>query len=235
MSEVEQLKKRIEELEQENRGLQHTLTELERSYDVTLEALGDTLDLKEGQILSHSRRVTAFAICIARAMGIPPDSHQMRVIARGAFLHDIGKIAIPDVILRKPGPLTPDEVALVSHHPFQGYQMLKKILFLHEPAEIVYAHHERFDGMGYPRGLKGKDIPLGARITAVANTLDAITSDLSYRPAKSIEAARKEIELWSGRQFDPEVVKVFLAMSSSVWEELRKQINTRAGASTNSK
>ena len=235
MLEVEQLKKRIEELEQENRGLQHTTTELERSYDVTLEALGDALDLKEGQILSHSRRVTAFAICIARSMGIPPDSHQMRVIARGAFLHDIGKIAIPDVILRKPGPLTPDEVATMSHHPFHGYQMLKKILFLQEAAEIVYAHHERFDGMGYPRGLKGKDIPLGARITAVANTLDAITSDLSYRPAKSIEAARKEIELWSGRQFDPDVVKVFLAMSSSVWEELRKQINTRAGASTNSK
>jgi HD-GYP domain-containing protein (c-di-GMP phosphodiesterase class II) len=122
----------------------------------------------------------------------------------------------------------------MSNHPFHGYQMLKKILFLQEAAEIVYAHHERFDGMGYPRGLKRKDIPLGARITAVANTLDAITSDLSYRPANSIQAARKEIEVWSGRQFDPEVVKVFLAMSPSVWEDLRKQIHTRAEASTSS-
>jgi putative nucleotidyltransferase with HDIG domain len=234
MSEVEQLKQRIEELEQENGGLQHTVTELERSYDITLEVLGGTLALKEGQILGHSRRVTAFAICIARAMGIPPDSHQMRVIARGAFLHDIGKIAIPDLILSKPGPLTPDEVAIMSHHPFHGYQMLKKIPFLQEAAEIVYTHHERFDGHGYPRGLEGKDIPLGARITSVANTLDAITSDLSYRPANSIEAARKEIEVWSGRQFDPEVGKVFLSMSSSVWEELRRQINARAKASANS-
>jgi len=224
MLEVEQLKKRTEQLEDENRRLQHSAADLERSYDVTLEALGDTLDLKEGQILSHSRRVTAFAICIARAMGIPSDSHQMRIIARGAFLHDIGKIAIPDVILRKPGPLTPDEVAIMSHHPFHAYQMLKKIPFLQEAAEIVYTHHERFDRHGYPRRLEGKDIPLGARITAVANTLDAITSDLSYRPANSIEAARKEIEVWSGRQFYPEVVKVFLSMSPSVWEELRKQI-----------
>ena len=235
MSEVEQLKKRIEELEDENRRLQHSVTDLERSHDVTLEALGNVLHLKDVQTSDHSRRVTAFAVCIARAMGIPPDSHHMRVIARGAFLHDIGKIAIPDVILRRPGPLTPDEVAIMSHHPFHGYQMLKKILFLQEAAEIVYAHHERFDGTGYPRGLKGKDIPPGACITAVANTLDAITSDLSYRPATSIEAARKKIEVGSGRQFDPEVVKVSLAMSSSVWEDLRKQINTRAGASTNSK
>src|SRR5579862_8685407 len=107
MSEVEQLQKRIEELERENRRLQENTKALELSYDMTLEALGDALDLKEGQTHGHSRRVTAFAIGIARAMGIPPDSREIRIIARGAFLHDIGKMAIPDAILRKPEPLTP--------------------------------------------------------------------------------------------------------------------------------
>ncbi len=228
MPDLEQLQLRIKALEDENRRLQHAVTELERSYDVTLEALGDALDLKEGQTEAHSRRVTAFAICIARAMGIPADSHEMRIIARGAFLHDIGKIAIPDAILRKPEALTPDELAIMRRHPYSGYQMLKMIPFLQEAAEIVYAHHENFDGTGYPRGLRGEEIPFGARITALANTLDAITSVLPYRPASSFPAARKEIEAGSGRQFDPDVVKVFLAMSPSIWEDLRKQINKRA-------
>lgn len=225
MSEVERLKKRIEELENENRRLNR---EFECSYDITLELLGDALDLKEGQTEAHSRRVTAFAIVIARAMGIPPDSQAMRVLARGAFLHDIGKMAIPDAILRKPEALTPDESAIMRRHPYSGYEMLKMIPFLQEAAEIVYAHHENFDGSGYPRGLRGEEIPFGARITAIANTFDAITSNLPYRPASSFQAGRKEIEAGSGRQFDPDVVKVFLAMSPSIWEDLRKQINKRA-------
>lgn len=136
-------------------------------------------------------------------------------------------MAIPDAILRKPGRLTPQEIEIVREHPFKGYQMLMKIPFLQEAAQVVYAHHERFDGTGYPRELKGREIPLGARITAVANTLDAITSDLPYRPAQSVEAARKEIHTWSGRQFDPELVEVFLAMSPTIWEALRRQINAR--------
>lgn len=225
MSEVERLKKRIEDLENENRRLNR---EFECSYDITLELLGDALDLKEGQTEAHSRRVTAFAIVIARAMGIPPDSQAMRVLARGAFLHDIGKMAIPDAILRKPEALTPDESAIMRRHPYSGYEMLKMIPFLQEAAEIVYAHHENFDGSGYPRGLRGEEIPFGARITAIANSFDAITSNLPYRPASSFQAARKEIEAGSGRQFDPDVVKVFLAMSPSIWEDLRKQINKRA-------
>jgi putative nucleotidyltransferase with HDIG domain len=231
---VEQLKKRIEQLEDENRRLQHSVADLERSYDVTLEALGNALHLKDGLTSVHSRRVTAFAIGIARAMEIPPDSEAMQVIARGAFLHDIGKMAIPDAILHKPGPLTPEEVEIMRQHPYHGHQMLKIIPFLQEAAAIVYAHHERFDGTGYPRGLKGKDIPLGARITAVANTLDAITSDLPYRCAQSVQAARREIEAEAGRQFDPEVAKVLVAMPPTFCEDLRKQINARAGASTNS-
>jgi putative nucleotidyltransferase with HDIG domain len=215
-------------LKQVNEDLNRLNSELERSYDITLEALGDALDLKDAETEGHSRRVTAFTIAIARAMGIPPDGHEMRTIARGAFLHDIGKMAIPDSILRKPAKLEPWEVEIMREHCFHGYQILKKIPFLQEPAEIVYAHQEKFDGTGYPRGLKNTEIPLGARIFAVADTLDAMTSDRPYRPKQPIEAARKEIEAWSGRQFDPEVVKTFLAMSPGIWDDLRKQIDARA-------
>jgi putative nucleotidyltransferase with HDIG domain len=214
-------------LKQVNQDLQRLNAELERSYDITLEALGDALDLRDAETEGHSRRVTAFTIAIARAMGIAPDSPEMRTIARGAFLHDIGKMAIPDNILLKPSKLEPQEIKVMQEHCFHGYQIVKKIPYLQEPAEIVYAHQERYDGTGYPRNLKGKDIPLGARIFAIADTLDAMTSDRPYRRAQSFEAARKEIQDWSGRQFDPEVVKVFLGMSSKIFEDLRKQINAQ--------
>ena len=201
------------------------MANLERSYDITLEALGDALDLKDAETEGHSKRVTAFTIAIARAMGLPND--HIRVIARGAFLHDIGKMAIPDAILRKPGALNPEEVAIMREHCYRGYQMLKKIPFLQEACDIVYAHQERFDGTGYPRGLKGNEIPLGARMFAVADTLDAIMSDRPYRPAQPLSAARKEIEKWSGRQFDPEVVATFMGMPDNIWEDLRKEIDSQ--------
>src|SRR2546421_4949083 len=203
--------------------LRQAMSDLERSYDITLEALGDALDLKDSETEGHSKRVTAFTIAIARAMGI--STERVRLIARGAFLHDIGKMAIPDNILRKPGALTPEEIAIMREHCFRGYQMLRKIPFLAEAAEIVYSHQERFDGTGYPRNLKGHDIPLGARIFSVADTLDAMTSDRPYRAAQSIAAAREEIQRFSGRQFDPEVVKVFLQMPDTIWEDLRREIN----------
>src|SRR5438132_6547374 len=205
--------------------LRKAMGNLERSYDITLEALGDALDLKDRETEGHSRRVTAFTIAIARAMGLTAE--QIRVIARGAFLHDIGKMAIPDAILNKPGALTPDEVGIMREHSYHGYQIVKKIPFLQEAAEIVYAHQERFDGTGYPRGLKGEQIPLGARMFAVADTLDAITSDRPYRPAQTLTAAREEIQRWAGRQFDPEVVKMFLSMPENIWDDLRKEINSQ--------
>jgi putative nucleotidyltransferase with HDIG domain len=205
--------------------LQAANASLERSYDITLEALGDALDLKDAETEGHSRRVTAFTIAIARQMGLASD--QIRVIARGAFLHDFGKMAIPDAILRKPAKLTKDEMIIMQEHAYLGYQMLKKIPFLAEASEIVYSHQERYDGTGYPRHLKGEEIPLGARIFSVADTLDAITSDRVYRPAQTLEAAREEIKKWSGRQFDPEVVKVFLDMPDKIWEDLRHQIDTK--------
>src|ERR1700746_3507828 len=203
--------------------LRQAMNDLERSYDITLEALGDALDLKDAETEGHSKRVTAFTIAIARAMGISKD--QIAVIARGAFLHDIGKMAIPDAILRKPGKLTSDEILIMQEHCFHGYEILKKIPFLGEAAEIVYAHQERYDGTGYPRGLKGEGVPLGARMFAVADTLDAITSDRPYRAAQTVEAAREEIERWAGKQFDPEVVKVFLSMDEKIWPDLRKEVD----------
>src|SRR6266581_4227406 len=205
--------------------LRKAMSNLEKSYDITLEALGNALDLKDAETEGHSKRVTAFTIAIARAMGLSPD--QIRVIARGAFLHDIGKMAIPDAILRKPGALDPAEREIMREHCYRGYQMLRKIPFLSEAAEIVYSHQEKFDGSGYPRGLKGTEIPLGARIFSVADTLDAMTSNRPYRAAQTLQAARDEIQRWSGRQFDPDVVQVFLSMPENIWADLRKNIEAQ--------
>lgn len=199
------------------------LANLEKSYDVTLEALGDALDLKDAETEGHSRRVTAYTIAIAKKMGL--QNEEIRVIARGAFLHDIGKMAIPDKILTKPGKLTAEESEIMKEHAYLGYKIVSKIPFLAEAAEIVYAHQERYDGTGYPRGLKGDQIPLGARIFSIADTLDAMTMHRPYRPAQSFEAARKEIELWAGRQFDPAIVTVFLEMPDNIWEGLRNDIS----------
>ena len=202
--------------------LRLALADLERSYDITLEALGDALDLKDAETEGHSKRVTAFTIAIARAMQLPHTS--IRIIARGAFLHDVGKMAIPDAILRKPGRLSAEEQEIMRRHAQLGYRMLRRIPFLREAADIVYSHQERFDGSGYPRGLKGDQIPLGARIFAIADTFDAITSDRPYRAAQSIPAGRREIERYAGRQFDPEIVQVFLSIGEQVWQDLRTEI-----------
>ncbi|MBI3474401.1 MAG: response regulator [Acidobacteria bacterium] len=196
------------------------LDDLKRSYDITLEALGDALDLKDAETEGHSRRVTAFTIAIASKMGLQKE--EIGVIARGAFLHDIGKMAIPDKILTKPDKLTPDEVEIMKEHAWYGYKIVKNIPFLNEAAEIVYSHQEKYDGSGYPRRLKGDQIPLGARIFSIADTFDAITSDRPYRPKQTDEAARTEISKWSGRQFDPRIVEVFLDMPDDIWDQLRR-------------
>jgi putative nucleotidyltransferase with HDIG domain len=206
--------------------LHQAISDLERSYDITLEALGDALDLKDAETEGHSKRVTAFTIALARGAGVPP--HQIPIVARGAFLHDIGKMAIPDAILLKPSKLQADEQKVMREHCARGYQMLRKIPFLQEAAEIVYAHQEHYDGSGYPRRLKGEQIPLGARIFAVADTLDAITSDRPYRKATSFSAARAEIKRCSGTQFDPKVVEVYLSLPDQLWEDLRAEITQQA-------
>jgi putative nucleotidyltransferase with HDIG domain len=198
------------------------LQDLEQSYDYTLEALGGALDAKDAETEGHCQRVTAFTITIARAMGV--DKALLRQIARGAFLHDIGKMGVPDQILRKPGPLTAEERELMRRHCDIGFAVLERIPFLKEAAEIVLSHQEFYDGTGYPRGLKGEQIPLGARIFAVADTLDAMISDRPYRRALSITHARDEIQRCSRTQFDPKVVDVFLTMPGTLWNELREQI-----------
>lgn len=211
--------------------LRKALADLERSYDITLEALGDALDLKDAETEGHSKRVTAFTIAIARAMELPQE--RVRVIARGAFLHDVGKMAIPDAILRKPGRLTPEEQEKMREHAMLGYQMLRKIPFLQEAADIVYSHQERYDGSGYPRGLRGDQIPLGARIFAVADTFDAMTSDRPYRAAQSISSGRREIERNAGKQFDPEIVRIFLGVPEHIWAELRSEIEKQRNGPRN--
>jgi putative nucleotidyltransferase with HDIG domain len=214
-----------EQVAERTQQLRTAWLDLERSYDLTLEAMGGLLDLKDTETRGHTNRVTAYTIAIARKIGLPKE--QVNVIARGAFLHDIGKIAIPDSILFKPGKLTPEEMAIMKEHAYLGYKIVSRIPFLAEAAEIVYSHQERYDGTGYPRGLKGEEIPLGSRIFSIADTLDAMTVKRVYREARSIEAARKEIMDWTGRQFDPGIVEVFLGMPDQIWEDLRKSVDER--------
>jgi putative nucleotidyltransferase with HDIG domain len=217
----------LEQMVKARTGMLHqAIADLERSYDITLEALGDALDLKDAETEGHSKRVTAFTIALARGTGIVPQ--QIPVIARGAFLHDIGKMAIPDAILLKPSKLQADEQKVMREHCARGYQMLRKIPFLQEAAEIVYSHQEHYDGSGYPRGLKGEQIPLGARIFAVADTLDAVTSDRPYRKAATFAQARQEIKRCAGTQFDPKVVEVYLSLPDQLWEDLRAEITQQA-------
>lgn len=206
--------------------LRNAIADLEQAYDITLEALGDALDLKDAETEGHSRRVTAYTIALARAMGL--DAAMIRVAARGAFLHDIGKMAIPDAILLKPGRLDRREQAMMREHCVRGYQIVRKIPFMQDVAQIVYSHQERFDGAGYPRRLKGEEIVLGARIFSVADTLDAITSDRPYRRANSFDAARAEILRCSGTQFDPAVVTVYDGLPDHLWKDLQAEIQHKA-------
>ena len=206
--------------------LQHNMQQLESSYDVTLEALGYALDLRDAETQGHSKRVTAYTLALGRAIGLR--EAELRIAGRGAFLHDIGKMAIPDAILRKPGKLTAEEQVIMRTHSELGYKMIRKIPFLQEAAEIVYSHQEHFDGSGYPRRLRGEQIPIGARIFAVADTFDAITSNRPYRKANTMPAARKEILRCAGTQFDPSIVDVFVATPDSIWLDLREGI-TRDG------
>jgi putative nucleotidyltransferase with HDIG domain len=211
----------LEQLVEQRTGeLKKALNELEQSYDATLEALGGALDLKDSETVGHCKRVTAYTMAMAKAMNLPVES--LPQIARAAFLHDIGKMAIPDRILQKPGPLNDEERAVMRTHCDIGYKMLLRIPFLTQAAEIVLSHQEFYDGTGYPRKLRGEQIPLGARIFAVADAVDAMLSDRPYRKALGVDHARTEVKRCSGTQFDPKVVEVFLSLPESIWLELRE-------------
>src|SRR5499425_2986893 len=212
------------QVEERTARLTIALAQLEQSYDDTLEALGSALDLKDAETEGHCQRVTAFTISIAKAVPVPLP--YLPVLARAAFLHDIGKMAVPDSILRKPGPLNDDEKKIMRTHCDIGYNMLTKIPFLRDAAEIVLAHQEFFDGTGYPRRLRGEQIPLGARIFSVADALDAMISDRPYRRALPMSHARDEIRRCAGTQFDPKIVEVFLSIPDDHWRELRENLGS---------
>lgn len=213
-----------QQVEERTAQLSGALVQLEQSYDDTLEALGSALDLKDAETEGHCQRVTAFTISIAKAMPVP--NPYLPVLARAAFLHDIGKMAIPDIILRKPGALDDDEKQIMRRHCQIGYDMLIRIPFLRDAAEIVLAHQEFFNGTGYPRGLKEEQIPLGARIFTVADSLDAMISDRPYRKALPMSHAREEIRRCAGTQFDPKVVEVFMSIPDQHWIELRQNLGS---------
>jgi len=182
---------------------------LERADAAFAEALAEALDIREHETGDHSKRVACHTLVLARRFTANTD--QLRQIYWGALLHDIGKIGIADAILLKPGALNEGEWLEMRTHPEKGHRIVAQIPGMEEAAEIVLSHEERFDGTGYPRGLKGEQISLGARLFAVIDTLDAMTSDRSYRKALSFDQARAEIVKMSGTQFDPVAVQAFLA------------------------
>ena len=214
----------LEELvRQKTIDLEETLKELRTTYNSTLESFIIALDARDTETQTHSQVVTQFTLTLAEKMGIK-DKEELENIRKGALLHDIGKIGIPDSILKKPGKLTPEEWQIIKQHPVIGYKMIAGIKFLKEAAQIVLHHHEHFDGNGYPARLKGNSIPLGARIFAVADALEALISDRPYRKALPIEEAKKEIIRCSGSQFDPKVVEAFLSIPLENWLKTKEKI-----------
>ncbi len=188
--------------------VRHANEELLKAYDATIEGWSQAMDLRDKETEGHTLRVTEMALQLAQAMGL--DEEKLIHIHRGALLHDIGKLGIPDDILHKPGPLTDDEWVLMKKHPLYAYHMLESIEYLRPAMDIPYNHHEKWDGSGYPRGLKGEEIPLAARLFAVIDVWDALTSDRPYRPKWTKEAALQYIIDQSGKHFDPRVVMAFL-------------------------
>ena len=206
-------------VDQRTSQLRKALGQIGQNFEETLQVLATALELRDNGTAGHSRRVMAYAVQIAKAMGCSQE--EIHSLAVGALLHDIGKISIPDAILMKTRSLTREEREVMRTHVIVGYNLLNCIGFLAEAAELVLTHHEHFDGTGYPQGLAGAQIPLAARIFAVAETLDVMTSDRPYHEATSFAAAREEIILQSGKQFDPVVVDAFSSIDAGTWEEIR--------------
>ncbi len=207
---VDSLRRSKEALQRSKEQLQQSQEELMKAYDATIEGWARALELRDAETEGHSRRVTDMTVKLAQAMGVGEE--QMIHIRRGTILHDIGKMGIPDHILLKPGMLTDQERAIMQQHPLHAYRMLQPIAFLRPALDIPYCHHERWDGSGYPRGLKGEEIPLMARIFAVIDVWDALRSDRPYRKGWTEERVQAYIRQNAGTQFDPQVVEAFLTM-----------------------
>ena len=239
-SEIEDLRARLAETERENVDRQQQLEryaadlretfkqeraaaqELARSYRATVRALANAVEARDAYTGKHAERVAAYGLEIAQAVGMRlADKPEIEF---GFLLHDVGKVAIPDAILFKSSGLNGEEFALMSRHPVIGYEILRDIDFLGDAKLVVRHHHERWDGAGYPDGLGHDEIPLPARVFAVADTLDALTTDRPYRPASDFAAARTEIRAVSGTQFDPDVVAAFEAVAAERFAELREEV-----------
>jgi putative nucleotidyltransferase with HDIG domain len=206
----------LEENTSLSQSLQRSLVELSVAYDATVEAFARAIEMREGEALGHTRQVTEITVNMARAMGVSlPEQPPIR---RGALLHDIGKMGVPESILRKEGELTAEEWAIIRMHPQLAYDLLIPIVFLHPAIDIPFCHHERWDGRGYPHGLKGEKIPLSARIFAVVDVWDALTSDRPQRKAWSETQALNYLTEQAGRHFDPAVVDMFMK------DQVRKKV-----------
>jgi ribonuclease P protein subunit RPR2 len=199
---------------------------LQESYMATVRALANAVEARDAYTGKHAERVAAYGLEIARAMGSSlADDPQTEF---GFLLHDVGKVAVPDAILYKPEPLTPEERALMARHPEIGTQILRDVAFLGDAKAVVRHHHERWDGDGYPDGLRDEEIPLAARVFAVADTLDALTTDRPYRPAVGLAEARATIGASAGTQFDPAVVAAFETVTDAAIEAIRGEAGVHA-------
>lgn len=206
-------------VEQRTAELNSTLSSLEDAYRATLKALVAALEMRDAETYGHSERVVSFSLRLGHELDI--NDEQTRALELGSMLHDIGKIGVPDMILRKPGRLTEDEWVIMRKHPALGQQILHGIEFLKRAVLVVGQHHEKWDGTGYPLGLRGEAVDLNARIFAVADAFDAMTSDRVYRASRPYEAAAAELEEHAGRQFDTQVVEAFHRVPREEWSELR--------------
>ena len=217
------------QVQQHAQDLQQTLRHLEATYRETLKALGAALDTRDIETHAHSERVAQYALTLGRVikMTVP----ELTTLERGVYLHDIGKIGVPDRILLKHGALIDEEWDVMRKHPLIGYRLASRVEFLKGAAKIILSHHERFDGKGYPYGLEGENIPLGARVFAVVDALDAITSDRPYRKAKPFSVAREEIAKHSSTQFDPRVIEAFMSVPESTWVQIRASVTRKVEAS----
>jgi putative nucleotidyltransferase with HDIG domain len=212
--------RKMERLQSERKKNIKRAKDLEEIYDATLENLMTALDMRDVETFGHSRTVAKYSQLLAQTLDIN-DRETLDNIRKGALLHDVGKIAIPDAILKKPTPLTPEEWEKIKLHPTLGYGLIKEIKLLKEVGNIILYHHEKVDGTGYPDGLKKSEIPLEARIFALADSLDAITSFRPYRKGRDFKTAREEIRANSGKQFDSKVVEAFCSVSLERWEKIR--------------
>lgn len=226
---IEKTRENVIQLEETNHDLRVAHVEIssmskriQRAYDETLESLVTALDLRDRETRGHSVRVATHSLELAKLLGIK-DPEELDMVYRGALMHDVGKIGVPDGILLKPGKLTEEEWEFMRRHSAMGYRILAQVPYLRPAAKVVLAHHERWDGDGYPRKLKGENIPLGARIFAISDTYDAIISDRPYRQGQSPDAAFAEILKCAGSQFDPRVIEAFEAVFPSWREESNGQ------------